>query len=194
MNPTLQTIQSRRSVRRFKNEQISDSELDTVIQAGRCAPSGGNNQSCHIIVVQKRQVLDKLKQLAMQQFSSMELTPDTYKSIANSIRASQKGTYDFTYGAPTLIIVSNLKGYGNAMADSACLLENMMLAAHSIGLGSCWLNQLHWLDENPVMKAYLAELGLASEETVCGSLALGYPAMPDMPPAIRKGNKVSYIV
>ena len=193
MNPTLQTIHSRRSVRRFKNEQITDNELDTVIQAGRHAPSGGNNQTCHIIVVQNKEVIEQLKQLAIQLFSAMEVTPTTYKSLANSINASKKGAYDFTQGAPTLIIVANKTNYGNAMADSACMLENMLLAAHSISLGACWNNQTHWLTDEPLFRAALQKLGMQEDQSVYGGLVLGYPDTPSQPPLERKGNNVTYI-
>lgn len=193
MKNILQIIKTRRSVRKYRNSQIKDSELDAIIQAGRYAPSGGNNQKCHLLVVQNKEVLDKLKALACQEFSEMELAEDTYKSLAGAIKASKKGNYDFTYGAPTIIIVANEKKYGNAMADSACLLENMMIAAHALSLGTCWLNQLHWLTENSSMRTYLEALGMTDKEFIYGALAIGYADIPQQPPLARHGNHVSYI-
>ena len=72
-----------------------------------------------------------------------------------------------------------------------------MLAANELDLGSCWINQLRWLNENPVLLSYLRELGMADDERVYASLSLGYSALPDGLPNRRvlevKGNPVTYI-
>ena len=101
----------------------------------------------------------------------------------------------FHYGAPVLIVTANKKGYGNAIADSACALENMMIAANALDLGSCWINQLHWLDENESVRSYMEALGLSQDETITGGLILGYgydghPVRTEM---IRNGNPVTWI-
>ena len=90
-----------------------------IIEAGRFAPSGGNNQTTHFLVIQNEAVLNRLKSLAEQEFAKMEITPGMYQSLANSIRQSKAGGYDFLYGAPTLVLTANRKGYGNAIADCA---------------------------------------------------------------------------
>lgn len=68
----------------------------------------------------------------------------------------------FHYNAPVFIAVANKKGYGNAMADSACALENMMIAANALDIGSCWINQLHWLDENERVREFMMSHGLGT--------------------------------
>jgi nitroreductase len=124
----------------------------------------------------------------------MELYDGIYKSLRNSIMASKKGGYDFTYNAPTLIIVANKKGYGNAMADCACALENMMLAAASLNIGTCWVNQLHWLDDNSCINNYLLLQGLADDETICGALVVGYKGdSKEQIPLQRRGNSITYV-
>ena len=70
------------------------------------------------------------------------------------------------------MLVANLIDHGNAMADSACALENMMLAAAGFGLGSCWINQIRWLRDEPSIRSYLLSLGMAPEETIYGGVAL----------------------
>ncbi|MCD7811292.1 MAG: nitroreductase family protein, partial [Ruminococcus sp.] len=71
-------------------------------------------------------------------------------------------------------------------------LQNMMLTAESMGIGSCWINQLHWLDENQHIREYLEPLGLGSDETICGAVALGnYDGTHARKP--RTGMKVDYI-
>ena len=81
------------------------------------------------------------------------------------------------------------------MADSACALENMMIAANALDLGSCWINQLHWLDEDEEVREYLYGLGLSEDETVTGALSLGYAAegLPNHTPLPRTGNPVTWI-
>lgn len=193
MNETLRTIKTRRSVRKFKKETLSREHLVEIIEAGRFAPSGGSNQTCHIIAVENIAVLKELSALVLEELAKMEVTPDTYKSLANCITLAKKGTYDFTFKAPAIIIVTNRTTYSNSMADSACMLENMMLAAHSLGVGSCWLNQLHWLTDNKRIRDYLYGLDMDGEYSVYGSLALGYPDMEILPPLPRTGNKFNII-
>lgn len=192
-NQVLEVISKRRSIRKYKKEQISEEKLSLIIEAGRFAPSGGNNQTNHFILIQNRETLQELKLMVEKEFAKMEIKEDSYKSLKNSILASKKGGYDFTYNAPTLIVVANQKGYSNAMADCSVALENMMLAAVSLDIGSCWINQLHWLDDNKSIHVYMMKLGLTENETICGGLALGYSQMSDMVPLKRTGNTVTYI-
>jgi nitroreductase len=193
----LDFIKSRRSTRRFKEKIVHEEILHQVIEAGRYAPSGGNSQSTHFIVIQKKQVLDKLADLAREEFAKLEIQENTYKSLVNSINASKKGNYVFHYNCPVLIITANKKDYGNNIADCACALENMMLMANALDLGSVWINQLRWLNENPVILNVMKELGLEEDERVYGALALGYPdtqdGLPVRTPLDRTGNIVTYI-
>lgn len=194
---TLEAIRTRRSTRRFSDKRIEQKKLETIIEAGRYAPSGGNSQTCHFIVVRNKEVLAKLAELAQAAFAKMEITAGMYKSIANSIRASKNGNYVFHYDPDTLIIVANQKDYGNNIADCACALENMMIAANELDLGSVWINQLKWLNEDETLLEYERTLGLEENERIYGALALGYPGtedgLPCRTPLERTGNKVTYI-
>jgi nitroreductase len=193
LNHVIETIKNRRSTRKFLEEPIREDELSAILEAGIYAPSGGNNQTSHLLVFQNQIVLNELKQLVEQEFSKIEIYEGMYKSLQGSISASKKGGYDFSYHAPTLVVIANKKGYGNAMADSVCILENMMIAAESLSVGSCYINQLHWLDENPVIHEFLKQQGLEEDETVCCSLALGYSDMKKQSPLKRTGNRITYI-
>ena len=194
---TLDAIKTRRSTRIFKSYPIEQEKLDKIIEAGRYAPSGGNSQACHFFVVRNKEVLAKLAELAQSAFAKMEITEGMYKSIANSIRASKKGNYVFHYDPDTLIIVANQKDYGNNIADCACALENMMIAANELDLGSVWINQLKWLNEDETLLEYEHTLGLEENERIYGALAVGYPdtevGLPCRKPLERTGNKVTYI-
>ena len=127
----------------------------------------------------------------------MEEHPGMYRSMVNSIRAAQKGDYVFHYHAPALILCANQKNYGNNIADVACALENMMLMANALDLGSCWINQLKWLNEDPEINDYLISIGMDSAERIYGALAVGYPdtddGLPPRTPVERSGNAVTFI-
>ncbi|MCD8021533.1 MAG: nitroreductase family protein [Lachnospiraceae bacterium] len=192
MNEMLQTIMNRRSTRKYNETPVTEEQLSAIVEAGRFAPTGGNCQTIHFVVLMNPEIREKLRGLVQDAFAGMELSEDLYVSLQNSIRRSKSGKYVFDYHAPILIVVANRRGYPNAMADSACALQNMMLEAESLGVGSCWINQLHWLDEEPSIRAFLEPLGIGAEETICGALALGnYDEKQPIKP--RTGMKVDYV-
>ena len=191
----IEAILTRRSTRRFSDEIPERDLIEKVIETGRFAPSGGNSQTTHFLVITDPDVLKELARIVQTAFSKMEIREDTYASLKNSINRSKQGNYIFHYNTPVLIVTANKKGYGNAMADSACALENMMIAANALDLGSCWINQLHWLDENESVRAYMEKLGLKEDETITGGLILGYgyDGLPVRSELKRTGNPVTYI-
>lgn len=191
----LQAILSRRSTRAMSSQLPERKLIEQVIEAGRFAPSGSNSQATHFLVITNGEILNHLAELVREAFAKMEADENTYVSLRKSITASKTGKYVFHYNAPVLIVVANKKGYGNAMADSACALENMMVAASALDLGSCWINQLHWLDEEPTVRAFLEQLGVKENETVTGALILGYAlnGSPAREPKERTGNPVDWI-
>ena len=190
-----EAILTRRSTRKYAAEVPEKELIEKVIEAGRYAPSGGNSQTTHFLVITDPEVLKELAWIVQTAFAKMEIRENTYASLKNSINASRRGGYVFHYNTPVLIVTANKKGYGNAMADSACALENMMIAANALDLGSCWINQLHWLDEDEAVREYLYGLGLAEDETVTGALSLGYAAdgLPNRTPLPRTGNPLTWI-
>lgn len=191
-------ITGRRSTRRFRTaEPVPEEMLNTIVEAGRYAPSGGNSQTTHFFVITDPSVLQELAELAMQAFAEMEITENTYASMAASISLSKKGGYVFHYGCPALIVTANKKDYGNNIADCACALENMMLMGTALGLGTCWINQLKWLNEDPAILAVFRKLGLQEDERIYGALAVGYAdsesGLPESEPLPRKGNPVTWV-
>ena len=190
-------IATRHSTRKFKEEPVPQEVLDKVIEAGRQAPNGKHKNQSRFIVIRKKEVLQELIALVQQEFAKMEVTPENDDNFGGAIRAAKKGGYVFMYNAPVLIVVANKRDYGNKYADVSCAMQNMMLAANALDLGSCWINQLRWLQDNPVLRAYLQKLGMAEDEEVCASLSIGYPDTPDGLPGRRvmpvTGNPVVYI-
>ncbi len=193
MEQTIQAILSRRSIRKYKAIQVSEEELGTMLEAGLYAPSGGNCQYTRFTVIQKPEVLAELKRIVEQEFSRMEVTEGMYRSKVHAIQAAKKGGYDFIYNAPTLIVVTNKKGHGNAMADSAAAIENILLAATSMNIGTCWINQLTWLSDDPVLRGYLKEFGIEEGEVICGSIAAGYSDQPQAKAQPRKEGRVQFV-
>ena len=194
---TFENIMTRRSTRKYLDKEVNQELLEKIIETGRYAPSGGNNQSNHFIVIQNKQIIDHLVKMVENAFSEMEITENMYGSLKNSINLSKKGGYAFCYNAPVLIVIANKKDYGNNLADCAIALENMMLEANELDLGSCYINQLRWLNEDEDIISYLQSLGMKDDERVYGSLIVGYPDTNDGKPLRkalpRKGNEVTWL-
>lgn len=193
----IEAIKTRRSTRKFKARAVEMEKLQQIVEAGRFGPTGGNAQGNHFFVISNATALMMLKDMVQTAFAKMELRDDLYKSLKNSIMLSQKGNYSFSYNAPVLIVVANKKDYGNNMADVACAVENMMLAANELDLGSCYINQLKWLNEEPSIRGYLGTLGLKDDERVYASVAIGYPdtetGLPNRAESPRVGNEVVFV-
>ncbi|MBR4577633.1 MAG: nitroreductase [Clostridia bacterium] len=193
----LEALVTRRSTRNYKPDPVEQEKIDKILESGRQAPSGGNNQTSHFFVIRNRDVLDKLIVMTEKAFAVMEVTENTYASMKHSINASKKGGYVFCYNAPVLIVVANRKDYGNNVADCACAIENMMVAANALDLGSCWINQLKWLNEELEIVEYLRSFGMKEDERVYGAVIIGYPAtesgLPNRNLMALRGNKVTWI-
>lgn len=191
----LEIIKQRRSVRRYTAAPVPADSLSKILEAGAYAPSGGNNQTTHFLVVQSARTLELLKKTAAEEFSKMTVSEGMYRNLAATIRLAQRTdiVYDFTYGAPVLILLANKRGYTNAMADCALAVENMFLQATAMGIASCYVNQIHWLTDNGRMLELLHSLGLAEDEQVCLGAVFGYSAAGDIPPLPRFGNPVTYV-
>ena len=194
---TFENIITRRSTKKYLDKEVSQELLEKIIETGRYAPSGGNSQSNHFLVIQNKQIIAHLVKMVEKAFSQMEITENMYRSLQNSINLSKKGGYVFCYNAPVLIIVANKKDCGNNQADCALALENMMLEANDLDLGSCYINQLKWLNEDRKILSYLQSLGMKEDERVYGSLIIGYPDTNDGKPlrkaVTRKGNVVTWL-
>ena len=193
----MEAILTRRSTRDYRPDPVEDEKLDKILEVARQAPSGGNKQTNHFLVIRSREVIRKLVEMTEKAFAGMEADENTYASLRHSIAASKKGGYVFCYNAPVLIVAANRRDYGNNMADCACAIENMMIAANALDLGSCWINQLRWLNEQPEIVSYLTELGMKEYERVYGAVIIGYPAtesgLPNRHLMAQKGNEITYI-
>lgn len=171
MNNTVSDIMNRRSIRKYKPEQISREELDTVLQAGICAPTGMNRQSPLVIAVQNKEVRDRLSRM----------------------NAAVLGTdSDPFYGAPTVVVVLADANSPHAVQDGSLVMGNLMNAANAIGLGSCWINRAKEMFATEEGKQLLAQWGVEGDVIGVANCILGYP---DENPAIkpRKPDYIRYI-
>ena len=168
-NVVLQALRERRSCRSYKPEQITDEELQAVLEAGTWAPTAKGLQDPWIVAVQNPELLQKISRMNREVWGR---------------------DIDPFYGAPTYVLVfaSNPEKWKNGVPDGSLVLGNMMLAAHAVGLGSCWINREREMFATPEGKALMQELGLPDGLIGIGALALGYPAAPPRDPKPRKEN------
>ena len=192
-----EAILTRRSTRKFKAIPLEEEKISAVVNAGRHAPSGGNTQSVHFFIITRKDILKELAALVEEAFAAMDTYPGMYRSIASSIMQSKRGGYVFHYSPAALIVTASGKDYGNSIADCACALENMMIMANDMDLGSCWINQLKWLNENEKILSLFRLYGLSENERIYGALSIGYPdtesGLPERTPLPRTGDPVTWI-
>jgi nitroreductase len=184
-NEVLNCILARRSTRNYLERQIDAMQLDAILNAAVWAPSGGNNQTWLFTAIQNHEILIKLNELVKEGFQHW-IPDDDYPGKLGAKAVSEKHNYNFYYHAPTLIIASNRQGYENAMADCSLALENIFLAAQSLDLGSCYINQLHWLRNDPGLRDFLFEMGIPREHTICSAAAIGYIGKESYSPPRKK--------
>lgn len=167
MNEVLKTMEERRSLRCFTSQQVELEDLNTILRAGALAPNGMNYQTWRFTAVQRADLLVELNNRVKGAFAK-----------STEPRLQERGhseTYCCYYGAPTLVIVSNSPEQWWAPMDCACAMENIFLAARSLGIGSCWINQVGQTCTDPEVHRFLTEkLGLPTDHRVYGCAALGY--------------------
>ena len=173
MNETIQTILSRKSVKKYKPDPVSRELIDQIVRAGMQAPTGLNKQSPIILAVTDRQVRDQLSKLNAGKDPFFRSDP--------------------FYGAPCVLVVLAKKDVFTRVYDGSLVMGNMLLAAHSLGLGACWIHRAKETFEQEEGKEILRSLGLDPEEYEgIGNCIVGYADMkPTEKP--RKENWVYYI-
>ncbi|MBO4866813.1 MAG: nitroreductase [Ruminococcus sp.] len=174
MSEVMDKIISRRSVRAFTDEMPTEEQLETILKAGTFAATGMNRQSPIMIAVTDKKVRDEL-------------------SAMNARIMGKDESFDPFYGAPAVIIVLADKSASTYIYDGSLVMGNLMLAAHDVGLGSCWIHRAKEEFESEEGKALLAKLGITGDYEGIGHCVVGhikgdYPA--EKP---RKENYIYYI-
>ena len=170
MNEIIKNIETRRSIRKFKSEMLPKEILDEIIEAGTYAPTGMNEQSPIIIAITDKEVRDRLSKLNAKIMGKTDIDP--------------------FYGAPVVLIVLADKRYPTYIYDGSLVMGNLMLAAHSLGIGSCWIHRAKEEFETDEGKEILKSLGIEGDYEGIGHCILGYVDGEEPSPTPRKENYV----
>ena len=155
MNEIIRAMEERRSIRKFRETMPDKADLEQIAEAGLYAASGMGRQGAMIIAVTDRQTRDRL-------------------SDANRRIGGWQEGFDPFYGAPAVFIVLGDKNVGTYLYDGSLVMGNLMLAAHSLGLGSIWIHRAKEEFETDEWKAFLASLGVEGDWEGIGHCAVGY--------------------
>ena len=169
MNEVLKAIETRRSIRKFSSKTVSREDLDEILKAGTYAPSGCGRQPVIFIAVTDKETRDKLSKMNAQIMGN-----DT----------------DPFYGAQTVIIVLADKSAPTYVYDGALAMGNLMLAAHSLGIGSCWIHRAKEEFESAEGKELLKKWGVTGDYEGIGHCILGYADGEEPAAAPRKAGTV----
>lgn len=168
MNETLNVLQSRRSIRKYKPDQLTEQDLNAILEAGTWAPTAKNLQTPVMVVVQDRETIAQM-------------------SALNAQIMGAPGTDPF-FAAPTVVVVLADAAEKNWLQDGSLVMGNLMNAAAAIGVGSCWINRAMELFDMPEGKALLKRWGLPETYRGVGNCILGYPDGPAPAPKPRKAG------
>ena len=170
MNEVIRAMLERRSIRKFKPETPKKEDLEQIIEAGLYAASGMGRQAAIVVAVTNKEIIKKLSKVNAEIWGKEGMDP--------------------FYGAPAILIVLAEKDWRNAAYDGSLVMGNLMLAAHSLGLGSIWINRAKQEFEMAEWKAWLKSIGVEGEWEGVGHCAVGY-IDGDVPKAApRKANRV----
>ncbi len=174
MNEIIKAMEERRSIRKFKPEMPKKEDLQQIVEAGLYAANGMGRQATITVAVTNKELRDKL-------------------SAINCKIGGWDESVDPFYGAPAILIVLAEKDWRNRVYDGSLVMGNMMLAAHSLGLGSIWIHRAKEEFEMPEYQQLLKELGVEGEWEGIGHCAVGYidGEMPEA--AERKPNRVFWV-
>ena len=185
MNETLKNIRNRRSTRAFLPEQLNDTDVQDIIDAGIYAPSATNKQPWHFTVIQRKDIIDRLS--------------DAFKEIARKSdneyirRFADNEKFHVFYNAPTVVLVSGDKNNEYASVDCAAAVENMLIAAESLEIGSCWIGLIAYLLNSEEGAELVKELEIPEGFKQIHAFCLGYKKIEITNAPARKENTVNYI-
>jgi len=163
---------TRRSIRKYKSDMLPREVIEKIAEAGTYAPTGKNQQSPIILAVTNKALRDRMSELNAQVLGS---------------------DGDPFYGAPVVLVVLAERSNSNHVYDGALVMGNLMLAAHAMGIGSCWINRAREVYDSDEGKAILAELGVEGDYEGIGNCILGYADCEEPKARPRKENYVRFV-
>ena len=174
MNEVIKAMKERRSIRKFKAEMPPKADLEQIVEAGLYAANGRGKQAVITIAVTDKELRDKLS------------------AVNNEIMGGPEGNDPF-YGAPAILIVLANKEVPTAPYDGSLVMGNLMLAAHSLGLGSIWIHRAKEELEMPEYQKLLKDLGIEGEWEGIGHCAVGYIDGENPAAAPRNDGRVFWV-
>jgi Nitroreductase len=169
-NCVIENIKTRRSVREFADRDVSDDDIKKIIDAGIHAPSGFNSQPWFFVVIKNREMMTRISDHCKPRLLAKleEATGETIEEFKKYLSMEE---FNIFYDAPVLVIVLGNNAGMTADYDCSLCAENMMLAAHSMGIGSCWIGSACFVQESAEL---LDELGITPDYRVIAPIVFGY--------------------
>ena len=174
MNEIIRAIEERRSIRNFKPDMPPKADIEQIVEAGLYAANGMGKQAVVTIAVTNQEIRDRIAE-------------------ANRQIGGWKEGFDPFYGAPVILIVLAEKNWANRVYDGSLVMGNMMLAAHSLGLGSIWIHRAKEEFEQSEWKKLLSDIGVSGEWEGIGHCAVGYIEGEVPQAARRKEGRVFWL-
>lgn len=185
MSELIDIIKKRRSIRAYTGEQIKQEELDIILEAGTYAPSAAGMQLWHFTVIQNQQLLDEISIEGKKIYRSMDL-----EFLQN---LGKNEAFHMFFHAPTVIVISGKVDSISPQSDCAVAAQNIMLAAETLGIGSCWVSAVPVLVQTEEGKRLIERLELPEGYAPYTSVTLGYKHSEIHKAAPRRDGMVSYI-
>lgn len=177
VDPVIETIMSRRSIRKYKPEAVEREKMQTIVECGINAPNGMNKQSWEVRVVDNPEFINGLTEIFKKE---------------NPKAAERPGFQNMFNNAPTVVFIANDPAYDMSQIDCGLLGENMILSAWSMGIGSCCLGGPVRFMKSPAAVEYMKKLGFSEGYELLYVIAFGYPdEMPAAKP--REVSKVKFV-
>ena len=173
MNEILNAMKTRRSCRNFKPDMVPQEIIGQICEAGTYAATGMNRQSPVIVVIKDKAVRDRLAEI--------------------NAKIMGKESFDPFYGAPVVLMVLADAGASTYVYDGSLVMGNLMLAAHALGVASCWIHRAKEESEMEEIKELLHSIGIEDNYVGIGHCVIGYAADEPRPALPRKENYVRYI-
>jgi nitroreductase len=192
MNDIINNMIERRSIRTYKAEQITEVELEAILQAGIYAPSAGSRQSAIIVVCQNAEINTALGKINKAAFKGRMSTETAYISKDQPSIADNAAIQSGFYHAPTVLTLFAPKNFLYSVADCYVAAQNIMLAAHSLGVGSCMVARAEDTFSSELGKRLQKEWGIDETYEAKIHVTLGYPA--DAKPPTAKPRKEGRII
>ena len=170
----MENLLTRRSVKKYRSTPVPEELIEKIVEAGTYAATGRNLQAPIILAITNGQVRDELRKMNAK-FMGMSEDSDPF------------------YGAPVVLVVLADKNVRTHVYDGSLVMGNLMLAAHALGLGSCWIHRAKEEFETEQGKALLASLGVSGEYEGIGHCVIGYADGEEPAAKPRKNDWVYYV-